>query len=111
MAVNYGESILIKMTPEDLQAIKAKMEQAGVKNRSAYIRKMARDGYIIVLDLSDIKEVLRLLRINSNNLNQYARKANECGAVYREDMKVLQAQQDEIWEAVRGILERLANIS
>ncbi|MCR4833612.1 MAG: hypothetical protein K5900_08550 [Butyrivibrio sp.] len=43
--------------------------------------------------------------------NLYYVKANECGAVYREDMKVLQAQQDEIWEAVRGILERLANIS
>jgi hypothetical protein len=111
MAVSYGESILIKMTPEDIKAIKAKMEQAGVKNRSAYIRKMARDGYIIMLDLSDLKEVLRLLRINSNNLNQYAKKANECGEVYREDMKVLQSQLDEIWEAVRGILERLANIS
>ena len=99
------------MTPDDIKAIKAKMEQAGVKNRSAYIRKMARDGYIIMLDLSDLKEVIRLLRINSNNLNQYAKKANEFGAVYREDMKVLQSQLDEIWEAVRQILERLANIS
>ena len=99
------------MTPEDIKAIEAKMKQAGVKNRSAYIRKMARDGYIIMLDLSDLKEVLRLLRINSNNLNQYAKKANECGVVYREDMKVLQSQMDDIWEAVRGILERLGNIS
>lgn len=111
MAVNYGESILIKVTPEDIKAIEAKMKQAGVKNRSAYIRKMARDGYIIMLDLSDLKEVLRLLRINSNNLNQYAKKANECGEVYREDMKVLQSQMDDIWEAVREILERLGNIS
>ncbi len=110
MAVDYVDKILIKMKPEDVKAIQAKMEQAGVKNRSAYIRKMAIDGYIIVLDLSDIKEVVRLLRINSNNLNQYAKKANECGMVYREDMKVLQMQQEEIWEAVRKILERLANI-
>ena len=43
--------------------------------------------------------------------NQYAKKANECGEVYREDMKVLQSQLDEIWEAVREILERLGNIS
>lgn len=41
---------------------------------------------------------------------KYAKKANECGTVYREDMKVLQVQQDKIWEAVRRILERLANI-
>lgn len=111
MAVNYGESILIKMTPEDLRAIKAKMEQAGVKNRSAYIRKMARDGYVIMLDLSDIKEVIRLLRINSDTLSLCAEKINDSGVVSQEDIKELQSQQEEIWEAVRGILERLGNIA
>ena len=111
MAISYGESILIKMTPEDIKAIEAKMELAGIKNRSAYIRKMARDGYIINLDLSDIKEVIRLLRINSNNINQIAKKANETGNIYQPDIEQVQSQLDEIWEAVRGILERLANIS
>ena len=111
MAVNYGESILIKMTPEDIKAIEAKMKQAGVKNRSAYIRKMARDGYIIMLDLSDIKEVIRLLRINSDTLSLCAEKINDSGAVSPEDIKELQSQQEEIWEAVRGILERLGNIA
>ena len=111
MFVGYGESILIKMTPEDINAIKAKMEQAGIKNRSAYIRKMARDGYVIMLDLSDIKEVIRLLRINSDTLSLCAEKINDSGAVSLEDIKELQSQQEEIWEAVRGILERLGNIA
>ena len=111
MAVSYGESILIKMTPEDIKAIEAKMEQAGVKNRSAYIRKMARDGYVIMLDLSDIKEVIRLLRINSDTLSLCAEKINDIGAVSLEDIKELQSQQEEIWEAVRGMLERLGNIA
>ena len=110
MGITYGESILIKMTPEDINAIKAKMEQAGIKNRSAYIRKMARDGYIIMLDLSDLKEVLRLLRINSNNLNQYAKKANETGSIYQQDIQQLKKQQEEIWIAVKDILARLAAI-
>ena len=111
MAVSYGESILIKMTPEDIKAIEAKMEQAGVKNRSAYIRKMARDGYVIMLDLSDIKEVIRLLRINSDTLSLCAEKINDIGAVSLEDINELQSQQEEIWEEVRGILERLGNIA
>ena len=111
MGITYGESILIKMTPEDINAIKAKMEQAGIKNRSAYIRKMARDGYVIMLDLSDIKEVIRLLRINSDTLNLCAEKINDSGVASQEDIKVLQSQQEEIWEAVRGILERLGNIA
>lgn len=56
---------------------------------SAFIRKMALNGYIVVLDLSDVKEVLRLLRIKSNNLNQYAHKANVIGKVYQEDIEKL----------------------
>lgn len=111
MALNYGENIILRVTPEDISAIKAKMEKAGVKNRSAYIRKMARDGYIIVLDLSDVKEVLRLLRINSNNLNQYAKKANQTGHVFQSDIEELKRGQEEIWDAVKEILTRLSNLS
>lgn len=110
MAVDYVDKILVKMKPEDVKAIQAKMEQAGVKNRSAYIRKMAIDGYIIVLDLSDIKEVVRLLRINSNNLNQYAKKANETSSIYLQDIQQLKNQQEEIWIAVKDVLARLAAI-
>ncbi|WP_197027310.1 hypothetical protein [Oribacterium sp. FC2011] len=40
------------------------------------VHSVALNGYIVVLDLSDVKEAVRLLRINSNNLNQYAHKAN-----------------------------------
>ena len=59
----------------------------------------------------NIKEVIRLLRINSDSLAQYVQKADESGAVSLEDIKELQSQQEEIWEAVRGILERLGNIA
>ena len=52
------------------------MAEAGVKNRSAYVRKMALDGYVVRLDMTDINELIRLLRSSSNNLNQVAKKAN-----------------------------------
>lgn len=58
------------------------MALTGITHPSAYLRKMAMDGYIINLDLSDLKELVRLSRINSNNLNQYAKKANETGSIY-----------------------------
>ena len=90
--------------------IRDKMESAGVNNLNAYMKKMAIDGYVIVLDLYDIKEVVRLLRINSNNLNQYAKKANENGSIYQKDIKQLQNQQEEIWIAVKDVLARLAAI-
>ncbi len=103
--------IFVRVSKDEREKILGKMEKAGIKSISAYVRKMAIDGYIIVLDLSDVKEVVRLLRINSNNLNQVAKRANETGSIYIQDIKQLQSQQDMIWESVRQILERLSNIS
>ena len=79
--------------------------QESIKNESAYYRKMLLNGYIIKMDLSDVKEMIRLLRINANNLNQYARKANECGSVYVDDIRDLQQQQKLLWVEMRKILE------
>lgn len=102
--------IHVRMSPEEKSMIKDKMDSAGVRNFNSYMKKMAIDGYIIVLDLSDVKEVVRLLRINSNNLNQYAKKANETGNIYIQDIKQLKEQQEEIWIAVKDVLARLAAI-
>ncbi len=86
------------------------MKEAGVTNLSAYMRKMALDGYMIMLDLTDVNEVVRLLKINSNNLNQYAKRANETGSIYIEEINVLKGQQQEIWDVLKDILIRLSNI-
>lgn len=99
--------INFRIDENDAELIKEKMEKAGVSNMSAYLRKMAIDGYIISLDLSDLKEILRLLRINSNNLNQYAKKANETGNVYLEDIRELQKSQKEILMKLKDVIQKL----
>ena len=63
------------ISEQEADLIKERMAELGITNLSAYLRKMAVDGYIIHLDMSDIQEMIRLLRICSNNLNQYARRA------------------------------------
>ena len=62
------------------------------------------------LDLSDLKEVLRLLQISGNNLNQYAKKANETGSIYHEDIEELRTNQKEILQEMRKVLDRLTAI-
>ena len=71
---------------------------------------MAIHGYVIVMDLSDLKEILRLLQISGNNLNQYARKANETGSIYHEDIEELKNNQKEILQEMRKVLDRLTAI-
>jgi len=69
-----SERLEIRLTQEERQRIEQKMEELGMKNASAYIRKMALDGYCVRLDLTDVNAISSLLRRCSNNLNQYARK-------------------------------------
>ena len=106
----YTDRIRVWIKPGDKEKIKKRMAEAGIRNMSAYIRKMAIDGYVIKLDLSDVKEVSRLLRINANNINQYAKRANETGSIYLEDIKEVQRQQEELWLLMQEILQRLATI-
>ncbi len=86
------------------------MKEAGIENMSAFIRKMAIDGYVIHLDLSDVKEVSRLLRINANNINQCAKRANETGSIYYGEIKRIQSQQDQLWLMMKAIIQRLSTV-
>ena len=106
----YTDTFLVRFKEGERDIVRRKMEEAGIRNMAAYIRKMAIDGYVIRLDLSDVKEVARLLRINANNLNQYAKRANETGSIYLEDIKELQRQQEKLWELMKAILQRLSTI-
>lgn len=68
------------MSEPEAELVKERMAELGITNLSAYLRKMAVDGYIIHLDMGDIQEMIRLLRICSNNLRQH-RTIAEASAV------------------------------
>ena len=99
------------MSEQEAELVKEHMAEMGITNLSAYLRKMAVDGYIIHLDMSDIQEMIRLLRICSNNLNQYTRRANETGSVYAADVEDLRTRLDDLWNGMDKLLRGFANIS
>ena len=98
------------VSEQELDRIRQRMEECGVTNLSAFLRKMALDGYIIHLDMTELQALTRLLRICSNNLNQYAKRANEVGSVYAADVEDLHSRLDEIWELTGKLLQGFANI-
>ena len=73
--------LMFWVTQEEREQIEQKMVQLGTANMSAYLRKIAIDGYVVRLDLPELQEMVSLLRRSSNNLNQLARRANETGRV------------------------------
>lgn len=97
-------------TLEEAKLIRDREKEIGILNENAYLRKMAIDGYLIQMDLCDVKEAVRLLGITSANMNQYVKKANETGSTYKEDIEDIKAHQDELWQVMKSILQRLSTI-
>ena len=98
------------VTEQERNFITEKMEQLGTKNLGAYLRKMAVDGYVIQLDLSDIRELVSLLRRTSNSLNQLTKRVHETGNIYSDDIEELRKSYDKLWETADEILCRLSTI-
>ena len=102
--------IRFRVTPEEREMIESKMAQFGTSNMAAYLRKISIDGYVVRLDLPELREMVSLLRRSSNNLNQIAKRVNETSRIYDADIDCLKANQEKIWSAANGILTRLASI-
>ena len=86
------------------------MTAAGISNREAYLRKMVLDGYVVRVDFSDVRELSRLLRNATNNLNQVAKRANETRSIYAADIADLQDNYEKLWQSAEGIMNKLAKM-
>ena len=99
-----------RVTPEERALIEQKMAQLGTTNMAAYLRKMAIDGFVINLELPELREMVSLLRRSSNNLNQLTRRVHETGRFYDADLDELRQSYDSLWDAAQKILTSLAKL-
>ena len=100
--------LYVWVSPEELQAIKDRMEQTGIRNMSAYVRKMALNGYVLQVDLSPVRELVSLQRRCANNLNQAALHVNTYGGLYQNELQALQKDYADLWGPLSELLEKLA---
>ena len=103
--------LTVRVSPEELALIEQQMAQLGTTNREAYLRKMALDGYVVRLELPELKELVSLMRYSSNNLNQLARRAHETGRIYDADLEDISRRQEALWDGVHQVLTQLAKLS
>jgi len=99
------------MTDNEKAKLEQKMEALGVTNRESLARKLLLDGYIINIDMKPIAELARLVRINSNNINQMAKRANETGSVYENDVLELLAEVNKLKPLVNEAYRELLKLS
>ena len=104
-------TIKIRLSESELSMIRDKMDVYGTDNMSAFIRKMAIDGYMLRLDFPELRDYVSLQRRASNNFNQIARRVNSTGRIYEADIQTMRKDIDDLWGAMNVVLEKLASIN
>ena len=95
------------VTEEERKLIEQKMAQLPTSQIGAYLRKMAIDGYIIYVDVKNIKQYIQELQAIGKNINQIARRVNSTTNIYKEDIEEIKKRLEEIWQLQRYILSNL----
>ena len=106
-----SKQLKIWISQEEQDMIRQKMAEFGTDNMGAFVRKMVIDGYIIKLDLPELREVSRHIGYLDNNINQMARKVNAGKTVYKEDVDEIQAQFNTVCKLQRKIIRQLSKLN
>ena len=110
---NRKRNIQLKIwvTNEERKLIEHKMSLVPTNQIGAYLRKMAIDGYVVKLELPELRDLISLLRRTSSNFNQIARRVNSTGRVYEDDIYDMKVKIEQTWDATNKVLEKLAAIN
>lgn len=99
-----NKQILVRLSDEEYDLFLQRMADAGTQNQSAFLRQMTLTGYILRLDLSEVREELRLLFNIANNVNQIAKVANETRSIYAADMIKLYEEVNNLRSQVSSVM-------
>ena len=110
MSDRRDQQLHFRVSKPELERIRNKMEASGILSIGSYLRKIALDGYCLHLDLPQLRRMAYLLQMCSNNLNQYAKVANENGQIYTADLEDLRARLDELISVSKQILAKLTEL-
>lgn len=110
MSDRRDQQLHFRVSKAELERIRNKMEASGILSIGSYLRKMALDGYCLHLDLPQLRRMAYLLQMCSNNLNQYAKVANENGQIYTANLEDLRARLDELISVSKQILAKLTEL-
>ena len=81
--------VVMRLSEEEQDILLQRMRDSGIQNREAYLRKMALAGYVLRIDMSEVRETLRLVANASSNINQLAKRANETRSIYAADNRTV----------------------
>ena len=110
-----NERLEIKLTKEEKTLFKEKRKLAKCRNMSHFIRKCVLEKEIYQVDLEPFRDLQGLLSNVTNSLNQIAKRVNQTGIIYRDDIenmkKSIEGFSKELWDIHSLLLKRAKEVS
>ena len=93
----------VRVSPEEMAAIKKKFENSGMSSLSGFVRAMIFDGYIAQVNENELIELTRIANNVANNINQIARRA-------KEDIEEIKELGDKLWRPLMFLQTKVAQL-
>ena len=100
----------VRVSPEEMTAIKKKFENSGMSNLSEFVRAMIFEGYIVHINENELNEIHRIANNVANKINQIAHRANVTKKVYKEDIDEIKELGDKLWRPLMFLQTKIANL-
>ena len=74
------------LTDKEKELFERKKEESGAKSMSHFIRKTVLEKEIYEVDLKPLRDLYGTLSVATNKLNQIAKRVNQTGVIYKNDI-------------------------
>ena len=105
----------IYLSGKEKELFKEKMKLAKCRTMSHFIRKCVMEKEIYEVDLQLFRDLQGLLSNATNSLNQIAKRVNQTGIIYRDDIKdmkkPIEGFSKELWDIHSLMLKRTEEIN
>lgn len=88
----------VRVSPEEMDTIKRKFQNSKMDTLSGFIRAMIFEGYIVQMDVNELKKLSKLTNNIANNINQIAARINSTHNIYKEDIEEIKHLANQLWQ-------------
>ncbi|MDE5582721.1 MAG: plasmid mobilization relaxosome protein MobC [Ruminococcus sp.] len=100
----------IRVSEEELNAIKKKLQNSGMDTLSGFVRAMIFEGYIVQMNENKIHEIYKLVGNIANSINQIALRVNRTGNIYDKDIEDIQFRLNLLWQPLNFLKTRILQL-
>ncbi|MGN1276106.1 MAG: plasmid mobilization protein [Floccifex sp.] len=100
----------VRVSPEEMDAIKRKYQNSGMDSLSGFVRAMIFEGYIVQVNENELHEIYKLVTNIANHINQIAVRVNSTGNVYNNDIADIKESENKLWQPLNFLQTKVLQL-